>query len=157
MTDLDRAYILGPGESVLTADKNEYMHVLVGGEQSLEQYAWLSYVMDHDAVPHVHAMEDETVYVLEGEITLQIGPEAHELGPGGFAFLPRGIPHAISLRTPVWKGMSVSSPGGIFDSIIKDRTAARAAGEVLDDEALWKIRERYGMRRVRSLTEGLDL
>jgi mannose-6-phosphate isomerase-like protein (cupin superfamily) len=156
MTDLDRAYILRPGETVLP-DKNEYMHVLVGGEQSLGQYALLSYVMDHDAEPHVHEREDESVYVLEGEITLRIGPKIFDLGPGGFAFMPRNVPHAITLRTAIWKGFSISAPGGIFDSIIRDRSAARAVGEILDDEALWRIRERYGMRRVGSLTEGLDL
>jgi hypothetical protein len=157
MTDLDRAYILGPDDTVLPEDKNEYIRVLVGGEQSLGNYAFLNYVLDHDAAPHVHDLEDESVYVLEGEITLRIGPNTHELGPGGFAFMPKGVPHAITLRTPIWKGFSISAPGGIFDNIIRDRSAARAAGEILDEDALWRIRERYGMRRVDSLTEGLEL
>lgn len=156
MTDLDRAYILRPGETVLPEDKNEYMRVLVGGEQSRGNYAFLNYVMNHDAVPHIHEREDESVYVIDGEITLRIGPETHELGPGDFAFMPQGVPHAITLRTPTWTGFSISAPGGVFDNIIRDRSAARTRGEALDEEALWKIRERYGMRRVSSLTEGLE-
>jgi quercetin dioxygenase-like cupin family protein len=156
MTDLDRAYVLGPGESVLPGDANEYMRVLVGGEQSRGQYALLSYTIDHDAAPHVHELEDESVFVTEGEITVAVGPKSYELGPGGFVFMPRGVPHAITLHTPTLRGFSVSAPGGVFDSIIRDRTMARAAGETLDEEALWRIRERYGMRRVTSLTEGLD-
>ena len=156
MTDLDRAYVLGPGGTVLPEAGGEHMRVLVGGEQSLGQYALLSYVLDHDAVPHVHDREDESVFVVEGEITVHIGPDAYQLGPGGFAFMPRGVPHAITRHTPTWAGFSVSAPGGVFDSIIRDRTAARVAGEILDEEAVWRIRERYGMRRVGSLTEGIE-
>ena len=157
MTDLDRAYVLGPGDTVLPEDKNEYIRVLVSGEQSLGQYALLTYVMDHDAAPHVHELEDESVFVLEGEITVRIGPKSYDVGPGGFAFMPKNVPHAITLHTPTWKGYSISAPGGIFDNIIRDRSAARTAGEVLDEEALWRIRERYGMHRVDTLTEGLEL
>jgi hypothetical protein len=123
----------------------------------VDQYAWLHYTLDHDAAPHLHEREDESIYVLEGEITVHIGPNAYELGPGGFAFMPRNVPHAITVRTATMQGMSVSAPGGVFDSIIRDRSAARRQGLVLDDQAMWKIRERYGMRRVSSLTEGLDL
>lgn len=156
MTDLDRAYVLEPGASTLGPGGSDHMRVLVGGAQSQGAYALLAYTLDHDAVPHVHEREDESVFVLEGEITLRMDPDSHELGPGGFAFMPRGVPHAITRRTPTWRGFSVSAPGGVFDSIIADRAAARAAGEVLDEEALWRIRERYGVRRVRSLTDGIS-
>lgn|GEM_PF-1707902 len=156
MTDVDRGYVLPPGGTLLGQSVNEHMRVLVGGEQSLGAYALLAYTLDHDAVPHVHEREDESVFVLEGEITLHLGPDEHDLGPGGFAFMPRGVPHAITRRTPTWRGFSVSAPGGVFDNIIRDRNEARAAGEQLDEEAVWRIRERYGMRRVKNLAEGIQ-
>jgi quercetin dioxygenase-like cupin family protein len=155
VTDYERAYILGPDGTVLPEDASEYMRVLVGGAQSEDRYAWLHYKLDHDAVPHVHEREDESVYVLEGELTVHIGPDEFLLGPGGFAFMPRNVPHAITLHTPTVRGMSVSAPGGVFDSIIRERSEARSQGLVLDSEDVWRIREKYGMRRVRSLTEGL--
>ena len=43
--------------------------------------------------PHVHAYEDELFYVLDGTFEIRIGDELHELGPGGFAFVPRGTVH----------------------------------------------------------------
>ena len=49
---------------------------------------------DGGAPPHVHAHEDECFYVVEGTIAVQCGAEAFEVGPRGFAFLPRGVPHA---------------------------------------------------------------
>jgi len=43
--------------------------------------------------PHVHTREDEFFYVLDGAFEIRIGDEVHELGPGGFAFVPRGTVH----------------------------------------------------------------
>lgn len=156
MTAYDRVYVLREGQTVLPDDAREELRVLVGGEQSEGRYALVAFSMDHGAEPHVHEHEDESVYVVEGEITVHIGAESFDLTAGSFAFMPRNIPHAITLRSGQWNGLSVSAPGGVFDSIVRDRSEARRAGVELDAEAMWSIRERYGMRRVSSLTEGLD-
>ncbi len=44
---------------------------------------------------HVHHMEDEAFYVLDGEFTFFCDNQKTVLGPGGFIFLPRGIPHGL--------------------------------------------------------------
>jgi mannose-6-phosphate isomerase-like protein (cupin superfamily) len=43
---------------------------------------------------HVHTLEDEYFYVVDGTITVQIGDERFEAGPRSFVFLPRGVPHS---------------------------------------------------------------
>src|SRR3712207_510842 len=43
--------------------------------------------------PHVHTREDEFFIVLDGTFEIRIGDERHLLGPGGFAFVPRGTVH----------------------------------------------------------------
>jgi mannose-6-phosphate isomerase-like protein (cupin superfamily) len=43
--------------------------------------------------PHVHTREDEFFYVLDGTFEIRIGDELHALGPGGFAYVPRGTAH----------------------------------------------------------------
>ncbi len=43
--------------------------------------------------PHVHADEDEIWFVLDGEFEILHGEETLRLGPGGFAFVPRGTLH----------------------------------------------------------------
>jgi quercetin dioxygenase-like cupin family protein len=43
--------------------------------------------------PHVHTREDEFFYVLDGTFEIRIGDDVHALGPGGFAFVPRGAVH----------------------------------------------------------------
>jgi quercetin 2,3-dioxygenase len=45
---------------------------------------------------HVHEEMDECFYVVEGHLTIQIGDERHDLGPGGFAWLPRQFPHTYA-------------------------------------------------------------
>ena len=42
---------------------------------------------------HVHETHDEYFYVLEGEVTAQVGDARVALGPGDYAFGPRGVPH----------------------------------------------------------------
>jgi mannose-6-phosphate isomerase-like protein (cupin superfamily) len=44
---------------------------------------------------HIHHAEDETFYVVEGTIIIRVGEERFTVGPGGYAFGPRGIPHGF--------------------------------------------------------------
>jgi quercetin dioxygenase-like cupin family protein len=44
---------------------------------------------------HVHADDDETVYVIEGTLTAAVDGEVRTLSPGDSLFLKRGIPHQL--------------------------------------------------------------
>jgi quercetin dioxygenase-like cupin family protein len=44
---------------------------------------------------HLHHMEDEAFYVLDGEFTFICDGEKTVLGSGGYIFLPRGVPHGL--------------------------------------------------------------
>jgi quercetin dioxygenase-like cupin family protein len=46
---------------------------------------------------HVHRSEDEAFYVLEGRLAVVCDGNWMELGPGGYAFGPRGIPHGFKV------------------------------------------------------------
>src|SRR5580765_3229102 len=43
---------------------------------------------------HLHHNEDETFYILEGEVTILVGDERIDLNAGDFLFGPREIAHA---------------------------------------------------------------
>lgn len=45
------------------------------------------------ARPHVHRNEDEAFYVLEGEITFEVGTIVVPARPGTFVLAPRGVVH----------------------------------------------------------------
>ncbi|WP_284352278.1 cupin domain-containing protein [Roseisolibacter agri] len=44
---------------------------------------------------HLHARDDETIYVLEGSLDVRVGDERLSLGVGGCAFAPRGTLHGF--------------------------------------------------------------
>jgi quercetin dioxygenase-like cupin family protein len=44
---------------------------------------------------HAHAKEDESWYVLEGELRFTLGDEVHTAPAGSFVFVPRGTAHAF--------------------------------------------------------------
>lgn len=48
---------------------------------------------------HVHPETDETFFVQQGELTVFLNGELLTLGPGDYAFIPRGTPHAQGNRT----------------------------------------------------------
>ena len=43
--------------------------------------------------PHLHSFE-ESFYILEGTLVLEVGDKPHTLGPGNFGLIPTGTPHA---------------------------------------------------------------
>lgn len=62
---------------------------------------------------HTHRREHEISYVLEGTITVQIGDEIFNAGPGSTVFKPKGIRHAFwNSRDERARFMEVFSPAG---------------------------------------------
>ena len=45
--------------------------------------------------PHIHREEDETFYLLAGEIEFRLGEETVTAGPGDFINVPRGMVHCF--------------------------------------------------------------
>jgi quercetin dioxygenase-like cupin family protein len=55
---------------------------------------------------HTHTREDESVYVLEGAITVFVGDQQIEVGAGSYGALPKGVPHGhetVGNDSAVWK------------------------------------------------------
>src|SRR5258708_1604436 len=60
---------------------------------------------------HTHAQVDETLYVLEGEILLQVDGEDQRLGSGAVAMAPRGVPHAFLVTSEMARILFLETPG----------------------------------------------
>lgn len=60
---------------------------------------------------HVHANEDEALYVLEGELLVHIDGTDHPIGPRAIAFAPRGVPHAFLVTSPTARVLCLQAPG----------------------------------------------
>jgi quercetin dioxygenase-like cupin family protein len=61
---------------------------------------------------HVHHNEDETFYVIEGELTALVGDERIDLSAGDYLFAPRGVPHTYVVRSEHARMLATISPGG---------------------------------------------
>ena len=66
---------------------------------------------------HVHYREDEGFYVLEGSVTIHVGEETVELGPGQHAYAPRDIPHTFTIGPDGARMLWVLAPSGFEDFI----------------------------------------
>ncbi len=76
--------------------------------------------------PHTHSREDEAYYILEGEMTFQVGEQTIEAGPGDYVWLPRGIQHVPIAKTPEIRVLAVITPAGLEEAFKQVSEPARA-------------------------------
>jgi len=67
---------------------------------------------------HLHHNEDETFYVLEGEVTILVGDERIDLKAGDYLFGPRGVAHAYVVRSERARMLVTASPGGVEEVFV---------------------------------------
>ena len=98
---------------------------------------------------HDHPDEEETFYVLEGELLFHLDGNDRSVGAGGFVSVPRGIPHAFLVTSEVARSLILITPGsGAMESFL--RSAGEPAAErVLPAESPLDI-ERIGAAAERS-------
>lgn len=108
-------------------------------------FALIESIAPNDTGVHVHANEDEAFYVLEGEHEFQRGGETIELGPGGFVFFPRGIPHAHRrVGDDPGSLLIMIMPAG-FESFFVELSDATAAGRPLDAAFYNELSRKYSV------------
>jgi mannose-6-phosphate isomerase-like protein (cupin superfamily) len=64
---------------------------------------------------HAHATEDDSFFILEGELTFTVDDDEVVAGPGTFVLVPPGVPHTFANRgDDVVRMVNVHAPAG-FD------------------------------------------
>jgi mannose-6-phosphate isomerase-like protein (cupin superfamily) len=104
---------------------------------------------------HVHTREAEAWYLLEGTLTYQAGDERVDLEPGGFIYLPQGLPHAFrTTGTGPVRYLALTLPGnvmGLYDEVGTPAAERRLpdGGVTGEDIARWMAAApRYGLQVV---------
>ena len=70
--------------------------------------------------PHVHSEEDDSFYILEGELTFALEDEEVVAKTGTFVLVPPGVPHTSANRgDAVVRFINVHAPAG-FDLRLGD-------------------------------------
>lgn len=93
-----------------------YFRTLVSPEDSGQSLAILDLVLPRGAEPppHIHTREDETFYVLEGELQVRIGETLHTLKSGEAIFAPRNVPHSFKIVTETARIVNLITPGSLW-------------------------------------------
>ena len=115
-----------------------------GGQLALSEGTVFS---GHVPPPHVHHNEDEAFYVLEGELTIQAGERRYRATPGTVVFLPRDIPHGITVETEQARVLNLLAPAGLEEFL------EQIAGLMAGDPAAFlakrqELMARYGLEDV---------
>jgi quercetin dioxygenase-like cupin family protein len=116
--------------------------VLVRGEESEGRVAWVENTLPArwEGPPLHHHAFDEVFYVIEGEVTFQIGDALRTAGPGEVVFAPGGAHHTLAnLSDAPARYALVITPAGFERYFL--RLAAEAAGVDPPPEALEPLPE----------------
>lgn len=100
---------------------------------------------------HVHRVQEETFYVLEGECEWWVGEKMIRATPGTYLFIPPGVPHNITnvSEKPARVLMTVSPPG---HEHYFEQLANLAAQGSPDPQALADLRDRFDTDQLSALT-----
>jgi quercetin dioxygenase-like cupin family protein len=81
--------------------------------------------------PHIHRYHDEAFYVVEGELTVRVGPRRITAPAGSFVVVPRGAVHQPSNPgTEPARVLLIFSPAGMdrfFEEAAEDRIPLQVA------------------------------
>jgi quercetin dioxygenase-like cupin family protein len=97
--------------------------------------------------PHFHERLHETLYVVEGELTLTLEERVEVLAAGGFASIPPGVVHTFRNdgRVPA-RGLNVNAPAG-WEHYLRELAAAAGDGGLTPD-LMTEIASRHDFHRV---------
>jgi quercetin dioxygenase-like cupin family protein len=140
----------GPGD--------HYTFLVTGAESGGAYFAMEALVPPGGGPPpHIHTREDETFYVLEGEIEFLLGEETITAGPGDFVNVPRGTVHRFeNTGSATAKLVLTFTPAGIerwFEETLERAPNGVEPSDVPDnvDEVAARYAEaapRYGLKFV---------
>jgi quercetin dioxygenase-like cupin family protein len=146
--------IRNPTEGRTVAVVGDVYRFLATGEDTNGKYAmWEAIVPPGGGPPpHVHSREEEGFYILEGEITFQIGDGRLVANAGTFANMSVGTPHSFKNEGSKPARMLISvAPAGLEKMFfecgvpVAQGTATTPPPTKAEFEKLLEIAPRYGI------------
>ncbi len=104
-----------------------------------------------EAPLHVHYREDEGFWILEGDVTFEVGDVTFEAHPGDYAFGPRDVPHRYTVGDAGCRMLFILTPGGFEDLLLEtsepagSRTLPPPPEEEPDWEQIAAIAKAHGV------------
>jgi len=148
-----KAVVRMPGEAKGVVLAGHPMGFLVTGEDTkhTSMFDWTIPARFSTGL-HVHRIQEETFYVLEGECSWQVGDRQIRATPGTFLFIPPGVPHNIANATdkPARVLMTVSPPG--HERYFEELANAVSRSSPPDANAIAELRARFDTDQLSALT-----
>ncbi len=91
------------------------MTFLATAEDTQGQFALIEGVARKGNVPppHIHHREEETFYVLEGEMTVSVGDRTVKATPGTMVTVPRHVVHSFAIDSEQLRVLILITPAGM--------------------------------------------
>lgn len=91
--------------------------IRAGGDATGKTFAILEHSCERGwgSPLHRHQADDETFFVFEGDLRVEVDGDTYTAGPGAVAFLPRQLPHAFVVTSPQARYLTFHTPAG-FDA-----------------------------------------
>ena len=149
-----KAIIRMPGEGKTVQLAGQPMTFLVtgGDTRHTSMFEW-TIPAGFSTGLHVHRVQEETFYVLEGECDWQVGDERVRATPGTYLFVPPGVPHNIGNASsrPARVLMTVSPPG--HEHYFEELEGTVARGGAANPKVVADLRALYDTDQLSALRE----
>jgi quercetin dioxygenase-like cupin family protein len=145
--------ILTPGEQRAVWFLGALVRVRAGGGSTGGQLAVLEHAgpRGYSSPLHRHDADEETFFILDGDVRVEVGECAFTAGTGTVAFLPRQIPHAFVVTSHQARFLTLHTPAGFDEFTLAAGSAADPpfgdppTGIVFDPAALAAAAASYGI------------
>jgi quercetin dioxygenase-like cupin family protein len=122
---------------------NSLAYTHIEGDQTQGAYTLGERIARRGDMPplHVHQRDDETFYILEGEVSLFVGDRHIVLTEGRAAVAPREVPHSYRVESDTARWLVINNPAGHerfvhASSEPAERTELPPAGKPVDQARL---------------------
>ncbi|HEY7045640.1 MAG TPA: cupin domain-containing protein [Jatrophihabitantaceae bacterium] len=78
----------------------------------------------HGSPLHRHDADEETFFVLDGEVRVEVDGQTRAAGAGAVAFLPRRLPHGFVVTSRQARWLTLHVPAGFDDFVLDAGTRA---------------------------------
>jgi quercetin dioxygenase-like cupin family protein len=148
-----KAVIRMPGEGKAIILGGQPMAFLVTGEDTKHtpMFDW-TVPTGFSTGLHVHRVQEETFYVLEGECEWEVGGQRIRATPGAYLFIPPGVPHHIGNASdkPARMLMTVSPPG--HERYFEELAKVAVRGSAPDANVIAALRSRFDTDQLSALS-----
>lgn len=159
MTDPPEPYVYRPGQGELRWMGATSTYFLATGDSTADQFALVDERGSRgDRVPlHRHEEDHESIYVVEGELTIFVGEQPGVLAiAGAFAHIPSGAVHGFRVESQTARYLLLTTPrhGEFYRAItLPSEAGGLPPAESIEGSQIGRAAREYGIEFVGPLPD----